>query len=326
MSCARWALRGIRVYFVHRSLRIGAASLVLSLFSCAIGFPQSSRVAMRAPDPALIASLPTSSRPCASESSSAPADSKTPLNVPAGLRSANIAAMEALPVCDIPTFTSAPLAASVMVDPCKVPNGVRTSCGMPADPAQMELRAMGKAGQMISRAREKALQILENQNACSAWFQRKDSNPAATFRTLSFELDRKGDEYILESRDLGPWNIFRSPYVARVMQGDGSYATVTINAKGAFFRAQATVQEIHKEGGPRVFRGDRILRVGPYTGETLSAQVVTLLHEFGHLIDLLPTDWDDLDGKSLHNTDEVLRHCGATVDALGGRGTFSASR
>jgi hypothetical protein len=326
MSSARWTLFGIPVYFVHRSIRVVAVFLVLSLFSCAIGFPQSSRVAMRAPDPALMASLPSSSRPCASESLDAPADSKAPLNVPAGLRSANIAAMEALPVCDIPTFTSAPLAASTMVDPCKVPNGVRTRCGMPADPAQMELGAMGKAGKMISRAREKALQILENQNACSVWFQQKDSNPAATFRTLSFELDRKGEEYVLESRDLGPWDIFRSPYVARVMQGDGSYATVTINAKGAFFRALATVQEIHKEGGPRVFRGERMLRVGPYPGETLPAQVVTLLHEFGHLIDLLPTDRDDLDGKSLHNTDEVLRHCGAAVDALGGSETFAASR
>jgi hypothetical protein len=325
MSSAHRILGAVRIYPVHRKLRIVAACLVLSLFSCAIGFPQSSRVAMRAPDPALMASLPTSSRPCASGSLDAPADSKAPLNVPAGLRSANIAAMEALPVCDIPTFT-APLAASAMVDPCKVPDGVRTSCGVPADPAQMELGAMGKAGQMISRAREKALEILENQNACSVWFQQKDSNPAATFRTLSFELDRKGDEYVLESRALGPWDIFRSPYVARVMQGDGSYATVTINAKGAFFRAQATVQEIHKEGGPRVFRGERMLRVGPYTGETLPAQVVTLLHEFGHLIDLLPTDRDDLDGKSLHNTDEVLRHCGAAVDGMGGRGAFSATR
>jgi hypothetical protein len=326
MSSAHRILCAVRIYSVHRKLRIVAASLVLSLFSCAIGFPQSSRVAMRAPDPALMASPRTSSRPCASGSLDAPADSKTPLNVPAGLRSANFAAMEALPVCDIPTFTSAPLAASVMVDPCKAPNGVRTGCAMPADPARMELRAMGKAGQTISRAREKALEILENQNACSAWFQQKDSSPAATFRTLSFELDRKGEEYILESRDLGPWDIFRSPYVARVMQGDGSYATITINAKGAFFRALATVQEIHKEGGPSIFRGDRMLRVGPYTGETLPAQVVTLLHEFGHLIDLLPTDRDDLDGKSLHNTDEVLRNCGAAVDALGRRGTFSGSR
>jgi len=281
---------------------------------------------MRAPDPALMAGLPASSRPCAFESSSAPADSNAAVNVPAGLRSANIAALEALPVCDLPTLTSAPLAASAMVDPCKVSIGVRTSCGMPADPAHRELGAMGKAGQMISRAREKALEILEKQNACSFWFRQKDSNPAATFRTLRFELDRKGEEYVLESRDLGPSDIFRSPYVARVMQGEGSYAAITINAKGAFFRALATVQEIHKEGGPSVFRGDRMLRVGPYTGDTLPAQVVTLLHEFGHLIDLLPTDRDDLDGKSLHNTDEVLRHCGAAVDALGDRSTFSASR
>jgi hypothetical protein len=325
MSCARPVFRAVRTNSAHRNIRVIAACLVLSLSCCAIGFPQSSRVA-RPSDPALVASLPPSVPPCASESLGAPADSKAPLNAPAGLRSANIAAMEALPACDTSTVTSATGSAYAMVDPCKVSNGVRTGCGQPGDLAQMELNAMGKAGQTILRAREKVLEILENPNACSAWFQQKDSNPAATFRTLSFELDRKGDQYVLESRDLGPWEVFRSPYVAKVMQADGSYATVTINAKGAFFRAQATVQEIHKEGGPRVFRGERTLHVGPYTGDTLPAQVATLLHEFGHLIDLLPTDRDDLDGKSLHNTDEVLRNCGAAVHALGGRGTFSVSR
>jgi len=242
------------------------------------------------------------------------------------VRAPNIAGIEAPPACDTPSTGSPSDTSSPMVDPCKVSNGGRTNCGLPPDAAQIQLDAMGKPGQTISRAREKVLEILESPNACSAWFQQKDSNPAATFRTLTFELDRKGDEYVLESRDLGPAEIFRSPYVARVMQADGSYATITINARGAFLRAQATIQEIHKEGGPTTFRGERTLRVGPYFGATLPAQVATLLHEFGHLIDLLPTDRDDLDGKSLHNTDEVLRNCGSAIDTLGGRGVFSASR
>ncbi len=310
----------------RRILRAVLAFSVLPFFLCAVGSAQASRSTRLLGDPLPIASLAPSPPTCASESLSAAPDSRAPLNVPAGLRSPNIAAIEALPACDTPSTSSASEAASPMVDPCKLPNGIRTGCVSPADAAQIQLDAMGKAGQTISRAREKVLEILESPNACSAWFQQKDSNPAATFRTLTFELDRKGDEYVLESRDLGPGEVFRSPYVARVMQADGSYATITINARGAFFRAQATVQEIHKEGGPTIFRGERTLRVGPYFGATLPAQIATLLHEFGHLIDLLPTDRDDLDGKSLHNTDEVLRNCGVAIDALGGRGVFSAAR
>jgi len=174
---------------------------------------------------------------------------------------------------------------------------------------QANLEAMGKAGQKISRAREKVLEILGTDNACSAWFRSKDSNPAATFRTLRFELDLHGEEFIRESRDPGPLYIFRNPYVAKVMQGDGRYGTVIINPRGAFFFPMSRVLEVKEEGGPANMRGTRLLSVGPYTGDTLPAQVVTLLHEFGHVIDLLPTDERNVDGKSVQNTREVIRHC-----------------
>jgi hypothetical protein len=302
------------------------AFFVLSVLFCAVGFSQTSRVVRLSADPPLVASLPAPAPACASGSLSSPTDSNASFHVQAGMRGTNIAAVESLPPCDTPSTGSASELPPPMVDPCKPPNAVRTDCDVPADAAQLQLAAMGKPGQTISRAREKVLEILQSSNACSAWFQQKDPNPAATFRTLTFDLDRKGDEYVLEIRDLGPGEVFRSPYVARVMQADGSYATITINARGAFFRAQATIQEVHKEGGPTAFRGERTLRVGPYFGDTLPAQVATLLHEFGHLIDLLPTDRDDLDGKSLHNTDEVLRNCGVAIDALGGRGVFSVAR
>jgi hypothetical protein len=314
------------MYSGRRFARAVLVLFVLLLFSCASGFAQAYRSTHLLGDPMPIAGLAPSPPACSSGSLSGAPNSRAPLNAPAGLRSTNIAAIDALPACDTPSTGSPSEAASPMVDPCKLPNGVRTGCVSPADAAQIQLDAMGKAGQTIARAREKVLEILESQNACSSWFQQKDSSLATTFRTLSFDLDHKSDGYVLESRDLGPADVFRSPYVARVMQADGSYSTITINAKGAFFRAQATIQEVHKEGGPTIFRGERTLRVGPYFGATLPAQVATLLHEFGHLIDLLPTDRDDLDGKSLHNTDEVLRNCGAAIDALGGRGVFSAAR
>jgi len=94
---------------------------------------------------------------------------------------------------------------------------------------------MGKSGQKILRARETVLEILQAENACSAWFREKDSNPADIFRTLSFEVDRQGDEFVQESKDPSNMILFRNPYVAKVFQGDGRYAKITINTKGAFF-------------------------------------------------------------------------------------------
>lgn len=184
---------------------------------------------------------------------------------------------------------------------------------------------MGKPGQKISVAREKVFEILRSENACRAWLQEKDSNPAVTFRTLSFELDHHGDEFVLESRDKGSLNIFRNPYVAKVTQGDGAYGMIMLNPKGAFFSSQARVLEVYKEGGPINIRGTRLLHVGPFDGDTLPAQVITLLHEFGHVLDLLPADQDNVDGKSVQNTNEVLRYCSAEIDVLAKRGTLSAS-
>jgi hypothetical protein len=191
---------------------------------------------------------------------------------------------------------------------------------------QENLAAMGKTDQRILRGRGRVLQILQSENACSAWFRQKDSNPAATFRTLSYEVDRRGEELIRESDGADDMKLFRSPYVARVIQADGSYATITINLKGAFFSAMATVVEEQSGGGPRSLRGARMLRVGPYAGETLYAQILALLHEFGHLVDLLPTDEGDQDGKSVRNTKEVLRFCREEIESKVRRNTLSAMR
>jgi hypothetical protein len=208
--------------------------------------------------------------------------------------------------------------------PCDAANHAGTGCKDAKDLVEANLDAMGKAGQKISRAREKVLEILGTENACSAWFRGKDSNPAATFRTLRFELDLHGEEFIRESTDIGPVNLFRNPYVARVFQGDGPHATVTLNPKGAFFSAMARVVEVRREGGPPNMRGARLLHVGPYDGDTLPAEALALLHEFGHVLDILPFDQDDVEGRSLQNTHEVLRYCGAELDLRSKRSTFFA--
>jgi len=111
-----------------------------------------------------------------------------------------------------------------------------------------------------------------------------------------------------------------------VIQGDGANTTITLNEKGAFFRPSARVMGIRKEGGPLDFRGQSTLRVGPYEGATLRAQIVTLLHEFGHALDMLPVDENDVEGKSAKNTQEVLRYCRDEVEGKANRRLLLASQ
>jgi hypothetical protein len=178
-----------------------------------------------------------------------------------------------------------------------------------------ELSALGKAGVKIARAREAVLDILRSDNACTAWIETKDGNPAGTFRTLGFAVDTHGPLDIFASSEDRSIVVMRQPYVARATQDGGAHTIITINAHGAFYRPQGQVLKSPREGGPLLREGTHLLTVGAYEGDTLPAQMVTLLHEFGHIIDLLPEDADNLDGKSMKNTDEVLRHCRAEVEA-----------
>jgi hypothetical protein len=191
---------------------------------------------------------------------------------------------------------------------------------------QAELEAGGKEEHKISRAREKVLDILETENACLAWYRGKDPNPASTFRTLSFALDRRGEQFVEETREPDSTILFRQPYVAKVFQAEGAYSTVTVNSNGAFFHAVAAAHETFKDRPSYILTGVRILKVGPYEGGTLRAQVLSLLHEFGHVLDLLPGDLDNVDGKSMQNTQEVLGHCRAEIDSSSRRDTLSAKR
>lgn len=257
-----------------------------------------------------VAALTPASRTCAGDLSRAPSVMRTAAD------RADVAAL----TCDLSPTVVSP------VQPCNPSNLNATGCRPFTDSVRDNLDSQGKTGQKISQARERVLEILRSDNACTEWYRSKDPNPAATFRTLSFELDRKGTDYVLETPEPGVGEYYHSPYVARVIQGDGSYATVTLNANGAFFSIMAKVAQTAKEGGPLYFRGVRPLKVGPYAGNTLQAQVLTLLHEFGHLLELLPADEGDRDGKSVRNSMEVLRYCRAEVESKGGGHTLRSSR
>lgn len=210
--------------------------------------------------------------------------------------------------------------------PCNPATQSTYPCSASSDIVREDLHIMGKQGQSILRARDKVLEILQTGNACSDWYRTKDSNPAATFRTLTFALDRDSDIYVRLMPESGGIQLIRNPYVAKVLQGEGPNATVTINLNGAFFFSVGTVVDDRLEGGPVSFRGARLIQVGPYSGGSFRAQVLALLHEFGHVIDLLPMDRDDYEGKSRHNTAEVLHACRAQVESKEKPRTLLASR
>jgi len=202
----------------------------------------------------------------------------------------------------------------------------RKGCSVPKGPVEDELAAMGKPGQKILQARERVLEILQQENVCSAWYRERDPDPAATFQTLGYTLDRHGEDAVIESREEGNAVIFRNPYVARVFQADGPYARITVNLHGAFFSSMASVLETVRGGGPLTSRHPRVTNVGPYAGDTMRAQVLALLHEFGHVLDLLPEDGNNVDGKSVRNTNEVLRHCRAEIESKVKPNVLSAKR
>jgi hypothetical protein len=188
-------------------------------------------------------------------------------------------------------------------------------CNQVEDTIPAELSALGKTGLKIERAREDVLSILRSENACTAWFETKEPAPAATFQSLDFLIDQNGPHEVFESNEKESIVFVRQPYVARAMQDGGAHTVITINANGAFYRPLGQVLKMGREAGPLKSDGTRLLMVGTYMGDTLPAQMVTLLHEFGHIIDLLPEDADNLDGKSVRNTDEVLRHCRSEIES-----------
>jgi hypothetical protein len=297
------------MYSARRSILAVAIVLVPSLLGT-VAFPQTVKFMRHAADPLSLANLPIGRTPCTRDAGGA---------VSAPMATAP-ASGDAESPCDTPPV-SVP-----SVNPCNLASAAQLACNAPRDTVQEGLSTMGKTGQKILRARERVLEILQNENACSAWFREKDSDPADTFRTLSFEVDSKGEEFVFKSKGANDMTIFRNPYVARVFQGDGRYGRITVNTKGAFFSPIAMVIEAQSEGRPWTSRGVRSLGVGPYGGDSMHAQILTLLHEFGHLVDLLPTDEGDQDGKSARNTGEVLRFCRAEIESKVRRGTFSATR
>jgi hypothetical protein len=179
----------------------------------------------------------------------------------------------------------------------------------------LELSALGKRGNTIARAREQVLDVLQNGNSCSAWFQEADPDPADVFRSLHFELEMAGPSYIYSRRDMEHGELLKHPWAARSIEYGGRNSTILLNANGAFFNRSSVIMELDSKGMLARPGGIRMLTTSSYKGNTPEAQITILLHELGHIIGRLPEDDDSWDGRSSRNTSELQRHCKAETRA-----------
>ncbi len=187
------------------------------------------------------------------------------------------------------------------------------------DPVLEELKAMGEQGRIIERAREAVVEILEGHNGCAAWFEQAEPDAAKKFRSLRYAVEESGPQYTLKIQNSAEGWLYQQPYVASSIENASAGSTITINSKGAFFQLRAGVRIVPKDGGPGGLSTSQLLHLDGYVGGTLGAQVTTLLHEFSHVVGLLPSDGENVSGQELstQNTQIVLQHCRAQVEAAG---------
>jgi hypothetical protein len=179
----------------------------------------------------------------------------------------------------------------------------------------LELANLGKQGDTIARARRQVLEILQDRNACTAWFQEADPAPAEVFRSLHLALEIKGPSYIYGFKDNEGQLYFKHPWAAESYQHGGRNSVLRLNANGAFFKRASIVMQLDPEGVPLRPTGFRELVISSYAGDTPEAQITILLHELGHIVGRLPADHGSSDDRSTRNTSEVLQHCQAEVRA-----------
>ncbi len=184
-----------------------------------------------------------------------------------------------------------------------------------ADPTSDELKSFGQLAGVIEEARTEVTSILAGENSCSAWYRAAEPEAAQKFRSLRFALDASGKSEILKVEIWQATAVFYQPYVARAGQNVGWGSTITLNANGAFFKDWAPVRVVTTPQDKGYLKAFRRLAVANFDGATREARVLTLLHELGHVLDMLPIDSGVPSGPELStsNTELVMRHCGAQI-------------
>ncbi len=161
-------------------------------------------------------------------------------------------------------------------------------------------------------------------NACSAWLQEADSDPAEVFRSVHFELAVGGTSYVYSVRDSAGGQLFKHPWAARSIENGGLKSTILLNANGPFFNRAAEIMQLDPRGMLLQPGDNRLSVVSSYAGNTPEAHITILLHELGHIIGRLPEDDDSWDGRSFRNTSEVSRHCKSETRAAAHNGPIGS--
>ncbi|GAC1630380.1 MAG: hypothetical protein NVS9B14_00920 [Candidatus Acidiferrum sp.] len=185
------------------------------------------------------------------------------------------------------------------------------------DDEARELLARGKPGSLIQAVRSEVLSLLSETNSCTDWFLSAEPSAREKFRSLHFELDLAGQAEILKLEGAQLPAGYYHPYVASTQQDVGPGSTITLNANGAFFRASAFVNDPDRPMDRISASSFRPIGVGRYIGGTGEARLLTFLHEFGHIVNLLPIDAGVPSAPfvSVENTKTVLRHCRSQIQA-----------
>jgi hypothetical protein len=206
------------------------------------------------------------------------------------------------------------------INRCSRTGGAQLSTACLESDARLSIEesALGKRGELIAQAREQALEILEAQNACTAWFQGAGPDAAEVFRSLHYELDGNGTPDLYRVRDKFGSTFFKHPWAAQATEYAGSNSIVRINRNGPFFIWKSWVRDSVGPTAPVVWHK---LTIGSYAGDTPEARITIMLHELGHIIGRLAEDDGSWDGQSSRNTIEVLQHCKRDIDLIARKGS-----
>jgi len=186
-----------------------------------------------------------------------------------------------------------------------------------ADAVDQELLDIGRNGQIIQGVRAEIVALLSEESPCSAWYRAAEPDAIDKFRSLRFNVDSSGPSEIVTIQDLADSPATIQPYVARTGQNVGPGSTITLNANGAFFREIARVRSFRPPSDLVLYNAFRSLVVGNFPGATPGARILTVLHELGHVLDMLPVDagFPGASHVSTRNTEAVLKYCGAQIRA-----------